>query len=314
MRHRRLRPQARSLLPPYRPKCWVQVSRITDMRQIIGQNAISASGQSCSRCYSSFGRSCIRARRPSARNGANHRAVTRGDPSVVEQQASVVGQATVEVAVAEFPSAAPGRFINGNTAFVQEFPVRGYEVSPNQRASMVTVANLLQVRTSKHQACLLYPPHWIVPRVLPQELAGNHAVGMWGRAEKGFASLPNVPDIIFVMTRLQIRMEQYPKVRGGVGVLNGWVPTPYPPRGWSSTPRGGGTSAGIAWDACSLRTCASSLRTCRDVSWDAPSPFSHPFHTLSTPFLRLVVGRHPQPADLLLRRGPAGGPAGLDHC
>lgn len=45
-----------------------------------------------------------------------------------------------------------------------------------------------------------------------QELAGNHAVGMWGRAEKGFASLPNAPDIIFVMTRLQIRMDQYPKV------------------------------------------------------------------------------------------------------
>ena len=57
------------------------------------------------------------------------------------------------------------------------------------------------------------PIDWIVPHVLPQELAGNHAVGMWGRAEKGFASLPNVPDIIFVMTRLQIRMEQYPKVR-----------------------------------------------------------------------------------------------------
>ncbi len=44
-----------------------------------------------------------------------------------------------------------------------------------------------------------------------QELAGNHAVGMWGRAEKGFASLPQSPNIIFVMTRLQIRMFQYPK-------------------------------------------------------------------------------------------------------
>ncbi|GAX73594.1 hypothetical protein CEUSTIGMA_g1045.t1 [Chlamydomonas eustigma] len=93
----------------------------------------------------------------------------------------------VKVAVSQFPSAAPGRFINDNTAFVQQFPVRGYEVAPNQRASMVTIANLLQ------------------------ELAGNHAVGMWGRAEEGFASLPNAPDIIFVMTRLQIRMNEYPK-------------------------------------------------------------------------------------------------------
>lgn len=34
---------------------------------------------------------------------------------------------------------------------------------------------------------------------------------MWGRAEKGFAGLPNAPNIIFVMTRLQVRMFQYPK-------------------------------------------------------------------------------------------------------
>ena len=46
---------------------------------------------------------------------------------------------------------------------------------------------------------------------LCQELAANHAVGMWGRAEKGFAGMPNAPHIIFVMTRLQIRMWQYPK-------------------------------------------------------------------------------------------------------
>lgn len=133
--------------------------------QIVGQNAISASGQSCRRCVSSFERSCIRARCPSARNGANHRAVTRGDPSVVEQQASV------EVAVAEFPSAAPGRFINGNTAFVQEFPVRGYEVSPNQRASMVTVANLLQVRTQARCACML-EPHLTRTHSMPYRTAG----------------------------------------------------------------------------------------------------------------------------------------------
>jgi hypothetical protein len=50
----------------------------------------------------------------------------------------------VKVAVSQFPAAAPGRFINDNTAFVQQFPVRGYEVAPNQRASMVTIANLLQ--------------------------------------------------------------------------------------------------------------------------------------------------------------------------
>jgi len=50
----------------------------------------------------------------------------------------------VEPTLDAFPAAAPGRFIDDNTSFVQEFPVRGYEVSPNQRASMVTIANLLQ--------------------------------------------------------------------------------------------------------------------------------------------------------------------------
>lgn len=44
-----------------------------------------------------------------------------------------------------------------------------------------------------------------------QEAAGNHAVGMWGRTDTGFASLPNMKDVLFVMTRLQIRMHTYPK-------------------------------------------------------------------------------------------------------
>jgi fatty acyl-ACP thioesterase A len=33
---------------------------------------------------------------------------------------------------------------------------------------------------------------------------------MWGRGD-GFANLPDAKDIIFVMTRLQLRMRQYPK-------------------------------------------------------------------------------------------------------
>lgn len=44
-----------------------------------------------------------------------------------------------------------------------------------------------------------------------QEIAGNHAVGMWGRTDNGFANLPSMKDLIFVMTRLQLRMHQYPK-------------------------------------------------------------------------------------------------------
>lgn len=96
-------------------------------------------------------------------------------------------ESAATVAVKRFPDAKTGSFDATNTIFSQEFPIRGYEAEPNQHASMVTIANLLQ------------------------ELAGNHAVGMWGRAEKGFAALPNAPDIIFVMTRLQVRMTEYPK-------------------------------------------------------------------------------------------------------
>jgi hypothetical protein len=44
-----------------------------------------------------------------------------------------------------------------------------------------------------------------------QEIAGNHAVGLWGRADNGFANVPALRDLIFVMTRLQIRMLKYPK-------------------------------------------------------------------------------------------------------
>uniref|UniRef100_UPI003F7784EC Acyl-[acyl-carrier-protein] hydrolase n=1 Tax=Chlamydomonas reinhardtii TaxID=3055 RepID=UPI003F7784EC len=72
-------------------------------------------------------------------------------------------------------------------SFREEHRIRGYEVSPDQRATIVTVANLLQ------------------------EVAGNHAVGMWGRTDEGFASLPSMKDLLFVMTRLQVRMYEYPK-------------------------------------------------------------------------------------------------------
>lgn len=47
-----------------------------------------------------------------------------------------------------------------------------------------------------------------------QEVASNHAVGMWGRNDEGFASLPSDDAgtvFLFVMTRLQIRMHSYPR-------------------------------------------------------------------------------------------------------
>ncbi|GLC41093.1 hypothetical protein PLESTB_000943700 [Pleodorina starrii] len=92
-----------------------------------------------------------------------------------------------DVAIEQFPAPSAGSFRPDKRSFREEHRIRGYEVSPDQRATVVTVANLLQ------------------------EVAGNHAVGVWGRTDEGFASLPSMKNVIFVMTRLQIRMHQYPK-------------------------------------------------------------------------------------------------------
>lgn len=43
-----------------------------------------------------------------------------------------------------------------------------------------------------------------------QEVGGNHGVAMWGRSSTGFASMPGMDHLIFVATRMQIRMEAYP--------------------------------------------------------------------------------------------------------
>ena len=46
-----------------------------------------------------------------------------------------------------------------------------------------------------------------------QEVAGNHGVALWGRTEEGFATDPIMVanNLIFVATRIQIRMDSYPK-------------------------------------------------------------------------------------------------------
>lgn len=67
---------------------------------------------------------------------------------------------------------------------------------------------LLGWRAQQASHRLPKPPSTLHPL---QEVAGNHAVGMWGRSDEGFASLPVLKDYLFVMTRLQIRMYTYPK-------------------------------------------------------------------------------------------------------
>jgi fatty acyl-ACP thioesterase A len=44
-----------------------------------------------------------------------------------------------------------------------------------------------------------------------QEIAAHHAVALWGRSDQGFANQPSLKEIVFVMTRLQVQMDAYPK-------------------------------------------------------------------------------------------------------
>lgn len=82
-----------------------------------------------------------------------------------------------------------GRFSSDQTSFFSEFVIRGYEVGPDRRASILTIANLLQ------------------------ENATNHAVAMWGVTEQGFAAEASMVEksLVWAMIRLQIRMIEYPK-------------------------------------------------------------------------------------------------------
>lgn len=85
------------------------------------------------------------------------------------------------------PATGSARFLHGNTQFTEEFRIRGNEAGPDQRTNIIGIANLLQ------------------------EVGGNHGVALWGRAENGFAAMPGMDHLIFVATRMQIRMDAYPK-------------------------------------------------------------------------------------------------------
>lgn len=90
-------------------------------------------------------------------------------------------------AITSFPAPGPSSFVSDNRAFVESHRIRGNEVGPDQRTNIISIGNLLQ------------------------EIAGNHAVAMWGRSAEGFASDPSMGGLIFVVTRMQIQMERYPR-------------------------------------------------------------------------------------------------------
>lgn len=108
------------------------------------------------------------------------------------------------------PAPAPGRLQHNATVFVEEHRIRAYEVGPDQKTTISTIANLLQVRIG-------FVARWHLTRAdcIPclQEVAGNHGVALWGRTEEGFATDPVMVamHLIFAATRIQIEMSKYPK-------------------------------------------------------------------------------------------------------
>lgn len=59
----------------------------------------------------------------------------------------------------EGPSTSMRELHTDGRAFSEIYPVRCYEVGPDSRASIITVANLLQARSSVNAALLLIPMH-----------------------------------------------------------------------------------------------------------------------------------------------------------
>ena len=57
-----------------------------------------------------------------------------------------------------------------------------------------------------------------------QEVAGNHAVSLWGRTEAGYATDPIMVErnLIFAATRIQIDIDVYPKWCASSSTLSLW--------------------------------------------------------------------------------------------
>lgn len=121
------------------------------------------------------------------RHQDRHLGATQATAAVVRSERSESSNLRCAIDVWEQPKAS--KMTRGGRAFEEEHRVRGYEVDPDQQTTMITIANLLQ------------------------EVASNHVVSMWGRSEEGFATDPEMAkdNLIFVMTRMQVQMDSYPK-------------------------------------------------------------------------------------------------------
>lgn len=149
-------------------------------------------------------------------------------------------------------------------------------MGPDQHASIVTIANLLQ------------------------EVAGNHAVAMWGRSNEGFAADPELAELglIFVMTRMQVQMDRYPRW-GDMVVVETWFQEAGKvgaQRDWIIRDKATGRTLGRAtstWVMININTrrlskMPESMR--QRCSWYQMSP---PANAISSEFTRLKIPEVP---------------------
>lgn len=97
------------------------------------------------------------------------------------------------------PTPAVSRLAEKVTTFIEEHRIRGYEAGPDRKATIVTIADLLQ------------------------EASSNHGVCLYGRAERGIASSPEMEakKLVYAQTRLQVQIDEYP-TWGDVVEVNTW--------------------------------------------------------------------------------------------
>lgn len=135
-----------------------------------------------------------------------------------EVTAAAEAPITPPVAQSILPAPMDAHFEQNSTVFVEEFRIRGNEAGPDQRANIITIANLLQVRKQHsgetgvnfRTAPMVHMVKTMSLDWFMQEIGGNHGVAMWGRSSSGFAAMPGMDHLIFVATRMQIRMVAYP--------------------------------------------------------------------------------------------------------
>lgn len=99
-----------------------------------------------------------------------HAAAVEAAAAAAPQQAEEVVHPVHPV----LPAPSQAHFEAGNTVFVEEFRIRGNEAGPDQKANIITIANMLQVgwwREQQHHQRRWTRQDWALPVTCPGALS-----------------------------------------------------------------------------------------------------------------------------------------------